>query len=67
MAHNHGAKAAVNTVAVAKKASKVGLGTKIIHTAAKHPILLFGVGIAAGVYLYKYRQQTSDAQSCCDE
>lgn len=67
MAHDHGAKAAVKTVKLAKNAGKVGLGTKILHTAAKHPVLLFGVGVTAGIYLYKYRQQLNDANACCEE
>jgi len=33
------------------------LGTAVIHRMAKHPVLLFGLGIAAGLYAQKNRKQ----------
>jgi len=33
------------------------LGTAVIHRMTKHPVLLFGLGIAAGLYVQKNRKQ----------
>ncbi len=60
---NHGAIAAKAGTA----AASAGLGKKILHTAIKHPLILFGLGIAAGVALYRYQQQNDDPESCCKE
>ncbi|WP_349432023.1 hypothetical protein Q9L42_004140 [Methylomarinum sp. Ch1-1] len=59
---NHGAKGAVKAGAIATGS---GLGARILGGAARHPVLLFGVGVVAGIYLHKYRQQINEA-SCCE-
>jgi len=32
-------------------------GGKIISRAAKHPLLVFGLGVVAGYFVYKYRKE----------
>lgn len=65
---NHVAGTAVKASAAGAAASTAGIGTKLLHTAAKHPVLVFGIGILAGVYLYKNRQQIieSEEHDCCN-
>ncbi len=35
----------------------VGTGGKIVGKLAKHPLLLFGLGVATGYMIYKYRKE----------
>ncbi len=37
--------------------ASVGTGGKIVGKLAKHPILLFGLGVATGYMIYKYRKE----------
>ncbi len=62
---SHANHAAHNVVKSGKIAASAGIGTRILHTAAKHPILLFGIGVIAGVYLYKTRLQANESPECC--
>lgn len=64
---SHANHAAHNAIKSGKIAASAGIGTRILHTAAKHPIVLFGIGVIAGAYLYKARQQVNDAESCCSD
>ncbi len=35
----------------------VHTGAKLMSKLAKYPVLVFGAGVVAGVYVYKYRKQ----------
>lgn len=35
----------------------VGTGSKIVGKFAKHPVLVFGLGVVAGYMIYKYRKE----------
>jgi len=37
--------------------ASVGSGGKIIGKFAKHPVLVFGLGVVAGYMIYKYRKE----------
>lgn len=63
---SHANHAANSVVKSGKIAAGAGMGSRILHTAAKHPVLLFGIGVVAGAFLYKYRQQINEASSCCE-
>lgn len=57
-AHSHGAKAVAKQVAKGSVASAtVHSGSKLIGKAKKHPLLVFGLGVAAGYFVYKYRKE----------
>ena len=70
MKHAHGN--AVNSVAkeVAKGSivsSTVHTGRRLMSNVAKHPVLVFGLGLAAGYLVYKYRKEIiSSATSAVD-
>ncbi len=58
MKHAH----AVNSVAkeVVKGSivsSTVHTGSRLMSNVAKHPVLVFGLGLAAGYLVYKYRKE----------
>ena len=54
----HGAKAMSKQIAKGSVASaSVQSGGKLISKAKKHPLLVFGLGIAAGYVIYKYRKE----------
>ena len=38
-------------------ASTVHTGSKLMGNIAKHPVLVFGLGLAAGWLVYKYRKE----------
>lgn len=69
--HNHANHVAKGAVKAGAAVTKAGLGTRLLHSAAKHPVLVFGIGVLAGVYIYKNRQQIlaedmqSDENDCC--
>lgn len=70
--HNHANHVANGAVKAGAIATKAGLGTRLLHTAAKHPVLVFGIGVLAGVYLYKNREliiaenaQAEEHSDCC--
>ncbi len=59
MAHNHdsnkmsmGKQVMAGTLATAT----VNTGGKLMSKATKHPVLVFGLGIVAGYFVYKYRK-----------
>lgn len=35
----------------------VNTGTKLMSKASKHPLLVFGIGMVAGFFVYKYRKE----------
>jgi hypothetical protein len=58
MAHKHhdtstGKQVLTGTLATAT----VSMGEKLMVKAAKHPVLVFGLGIVAGYLVYKYRKE----------
>ena len=60
MKHVHGN--AANSVAkeVVKGsivASTVHMGSKLVSNVAKHPVLVFGLGLVSGYLIYKYRKE----------
>jgi hypothetical protein len=71
MAHSHGSKAikglkqaSQNKHAMGKQIMKgsmasvtVKSGGKLMSKLAKHPVLVFGLGLAAGYVVYKYRKE----------
>ncbi len=61
MKHNHGAKK------IAAVATSAGLSTRIVNGAAKHPLLVFSLGVLAGFYLHKNRQQIIDTQKPAED
>lgn len=59
MAHNHdsnkmsmGKQVMAGTLATAT----VNTGGKLMSKATKHPVLVFGLGVVAGYFVYKYRK-----------
>ena len=61
---NHGAKGVAKAGIIATGAR---LGTRIVHTAAKYPVLVFGIGVVAGYYLYKNRHQVIESGNRSEE
>ena len=70
MAHSHGSKAIKglkgghSTHAMGKQIMKgsmasvtVKSGGKLMSKLVKHPVLIFGLGLAAGYVVYKYRKE----------
>ena len=70
MGHSHGSKAIKglksghNTHAMGKQIMKgsmasvtVKSGGKLMSKLVKHPVLIFGLGLAAGYVVYKYRKE----------
>jgi hypothetical protein len=53
-AHNKMAKEVVNGAIVA---STVHTGSKLMSNVAKHPVLIFGLGLVTGFFIYKYRKE----------
>ena len=55
---NHAAEAVGKHVTKGTVASAaVSSGGKLMSKAAKHPVLVFGAGLVAGVLIYKYRKK----------
>ncbi|MGR9116549.1 MAG: hypothetical protein ACU85E_12345, partial [Gammaproteobacteria bacterium] len=48
-------------------ASGVQIGKKLISGAAKHTLLIFGLGTLAGIYIYKKRKDIIDAAEQIEE
>ena len=64
MAHIHGGKAKQGMSAVSKEIVKGSMasatvysGGKLMSKLVKHPTIVFGVGVVAGYFLYKYRKE----------
>jgi hypothetical protein len=62
MSHVHGklAKEVVNGAIVA---STVHTGSKLMGNVAKHPVLVFGLGLITGYLVYKYRKEIISSTS----
>lgn len=57
-AHAHGAGAMGKEIMKGSVASAtVHSGGKLVGKAKKHPLLVFGLGLAAGYFIYKYRKE----------
>jgi hypothetical protein len=60
MKHAHGNAAnsmAKDVVKGSLVASTVHTGSRLMSNVAKHPVLVFGLGVAAGYLVYKYRKE----------
>lgn len=63
MAHNHKAKAAENlslgkqVMAGTIATATVNTGGKLMSKITKHPLLVFGLGVVAGFFVYQYRKE----------
>ena len=58
--HAHGAHGAASLPAAGKTgiiAAGIHSGKTLLTTASKHPLVLFGLGLAVGVYIHKNRSQ----------
>jgi hypothetical protein len=56
MKHDH-SKMAKEVVNGAIVASTVHTGSKLMSNVAKHPVLVFGLGMVTGYLIYKYRKE----------
>lgn len=59
MAHDHKAKTpslGKQVVAGTLATATVNTGGKLMSKATKHPLLVFGLGMVAGFFVYKYRK-----------
>lgn len=59
MAHNHDSKSmsmGKQVMAGTLATATVSTGGKLMSKAAKHPVLVFGLGMVAGFFVYKYRK-----------
>ncbi|WP_305906424.1 hypothetical protein Q9L42_001295 [Methylomarinum sp. Ch1-1] len=52
-AHSMGKQVAIGSVASAT----ANTGGKLMSKIAKHPVLVFGLGVVAGYFVYKYRKE----------
>ncbi len=60
MAHNHDSKnisMGKQVMAGTLATATVSTGSKLMGKAAKHPALVFGLGVIAGCLVYKYRKE----------
>lgn len=64
MAHNHDKQARLPDSSMSKQVvagtlatATVNTGGKLMSKIAKHPVLLFGAGMVAGYFVYKYRKE----------
>jgi hypothetical protein len=63
MAHNHNAKLqnqpslGKQVVAGTLATATVTTGGKLMSKVSKHPILVFGLGMVAGYFVYRYRKE----------
>ncbi|MDD4913766.1 MAG: hypothetical protein PHW13_01840 [Methylococcales bacterium] len=57
MAHNHDTSTGKQVLAGTLATATVSTGGKLMSKAAKHPVLVFGLGIVAGYLVYKYRKE----------
>ncbi len=59
MAHKHDSKnpsMAKQVMAGTLATATVTTGSKLMSKATKHPLLVFGLGMVAGFFVYKYRK-----------
>jgi len=59
MAHNHNSKETSmgkQVMAGTLATATVSTGGKLMTKASKHPLLVFGLGMVAGFFVYKYRK-----------
>jgi uncharacterized membrane protein len=59
MAHNHetqGMSMGKQVMAGTLATATVSTGGKLMSKATKHPLLVFGLGMVAGFFVYKYRK-----------
>lgn len=59
MAHNHNSKdtsMGKQVMAGTLATATVSTGGKLMSKASKHPLLVFGLGMVAGFFVYKYRK-----------
>ncbi|MEY4210384.1 MAG: hypothetical protein RLZ92_764 [Pseudomonadota bacterium] len=63
MAHNHDAKSqsspsmSKQVIAGTLATATVNTGGKLMNKVSKHPVLVFGLGMVAGFFVYKYRKE----------
>lgn len=63
MAHNHKPKVktdsslAKQVMAGTLATATVNTGGKLMSKASKHPVIVFGLGMVAGYFVYKYRKE----------
>jgi hypothetical protein len=63
MAHNHGNKpngdsSLSRQIMVGSMATAVvATGSKMMSNASRHPVIVFGLGMVAGYFAYKYRKE----------
>ncbi|MGR8931130.1 MAG: hypothetical protein ACU836_10850 [Gammaproteobacteria bacterium] len=59
MAHNHESKVTLGKQVLAGTlaTATVTTGGKLMNKASKHPVLVFGLGMIAGFFVYKYRKE----------
>ncbi len=58
MKHSHKNRTIGKQIAKGSMASaSISSGGKVVGKLAKHPLLVFGLGVAAGYMLYKYRKE----------
>lgn len=64
MAHKHDVPKSSNDISMGKQVvagtlatATVNTGGKLMTKLAKHPLLVFGAGIVAGYFVYKYRKE----------
>ena len=59
MAHKHDSKSTSmgkQVMAGTLATATVSTGSKLMSKAAKHPVVVFGLGMVAGYFVYKYRK-----------
>lgn len=64
MKHVHGAHAQHGAGSISKEIVKGSMASATVHSGgklmgkvAKHPVLVFGLGVVAGYFVYKYRKE----------
>ena len=64
MAHVHGGQAQHGASSMSKEIVKGSMasatvysGGKLMSKVTKHPVLVFGLGVVAGYFIYKYRKE----------
>lgn len=66
MAHNHNSKdtsMGKQVMAGTLATATVSTGGKLMTKASKHPLLVFGLGMVAGFFVYKYRKEIISSAS----
>lgn len=57
MAHKHDSSIGKQVLTSTFATATVSTGGKLMNKAAKHPVLVFGLGLVAGYFVYKYRKE----------